>query len=122
MNVVHWVAAIIVLAEALNKLERSCPLRHGLALKMRLVECLKTSGWFALAVGSGAAVFAPLLVPGSYLELLRPLTDTAVVIGFALLIIRTRVREALTPRQRRNNDKVVVPLRRATDVDPLSKA
>jgi hypothetical protein len=105
MNALHWIAGLIVLAEALNKLERSCPLRAGLSPRMRLVEWLKTLGWMALAMGSGAAVFLPLLLPGTYLQWLRPLTDTAVLIGFAILIIRTRVREGLVPRQRRHEDR-----------------
>lgn len=105
MNALHWIAGLIVLAEALNKLERSCPLRPGLSARQRLVVWLKTLGWSLLAMGSGSAVFAPLLVPGTYLQWLRPLTDTAVLIGFALLIVRTRVREGLEPRQRRQEDK-----------------
>ena len=105
MNALHWIAGLIVLAEALNKLERACPLRAGLSPRMRLVEWLKTLGWMALAMGSGAAVFLPLLLPGSYLQWLRPLTDAAVLIGFAILIIRTRVREGLLPRQRRQEDR-----------------
>lgn len=104
MNVLHWIAGVIVLAEALNKLERACPLRDGLTLRQRVVEGLKTTGWTALAMGAGAAVFTPLLMPGSYLEWLRPLTDASVLIGFALLIIRTRVREGLVQRRRRAGD------------------
>ena len=105
MNAMHWIAGLIVLAEALNKLERACPLRAGMPPRLRLVEWLKTMGWTALAMGAGAAVFLPLLVPGTYLQWLRPLTDTAVLIGFAILIIRTRVREGLMPRARRQEDK-----------------
>lgn len=105
MNALHWIAGLIVLAEALNKLERSCPLRAGLSPRLRLVEWLKTLGWMALAMGSGAAVFLPLLLPGTYLQWLRPLTDAAVLIGFAILIVRTRVREGLVPRQRRQEDR-----------------
>ena len=105
MNALHWIAGLIVLAEALNKLERSRPFRSSLSPRLRLVEWLKTLGWTALATGSVAAVFMPLLVPGTYQVWLRPLTDTAVLIGFALLIIRTRVREGLMPYARRQEDK-----------------
>lgn len=105
MSALHWLAGVVVLAEALNKLERACPLTPGLTRRMRLVVWLKTLGWTALAIGSGAAVFLPLLAGGGYLQWLRPMTDTAVLIGFALLIIRTRVREALMPQARRQGDK-----------------
>jgi hypothetical protein len=105
MNALHWLAGLIVLAEALNKLERARPFRSGLSPRLRLVELLKTLGWMALATGSGAAVLLPLLGPGTYLQWLRPLTDTSVLIGFALLIIRTRVREGLMPYARRQEDK-----------------
>lgn len=104
MSALHWIAGLIVLAEALNKLERACPLRPGMPPRLRLVAWLKTIGWSALAMGSGAAVFTPLLVPGTYLQWLRPLTDAAVLIGFAILIIRTRVREGLVPHHRRQED------------------
>jgi hypothetical protein len=104
MNALHWIAGLIVLAEALNKLERACPFRKGLQPKMRFIELLKTTGWTLLAMGSGGAVATPLLSPGVYLTLLQPLANDVVLIGFAMLIIRSRVREGL-PRQRRQEDK-----------------
>jgi len=104
MNALHWIAGLIVLAEALNKLERAKPFRADLAPRVRVVELLKTIGWVALAMGAGGTVAAPVLAPGAYLTFLQPLADDVVLIGFALLIIRTRVREGL-PRQRRQGDQ-----------------
>lgn len=105
LQTLHFAAALVVLAEALNKLERAHPLRAGLSLHMRVVDWLKTIGWAALAMGAGSVVFAALLASSEIMTWLRPLTDNAVLIGFALLIIRTRVREGLSPYQRRQEDK-----------------
>lgn len=103
LQILHWVAGFIVLAEALNKLERSCPMARGLDARARIVMLLKTTAWLLLALGAGIAVLAPLLSPLSmtgshyYLPLLhmeRPtLGDAAVMLGFAVLIVRTRVKE-----------------------------
>lgn len=101
MQILHWLAGLIILAEALNKLERSCPFAAGLTRRQRLVAALKAAAWVLLALGAGAAVAEPLLmVPGvhnGYLPLLhleRPtLGDAAVMLGFAVLIVRTRIKE-----------------------------
>ena len=41
LQIVHWLAALIVLAEALNKLERTAPCAPGLTPHQRLVDGLK---------------------------------------------------------------------------------
>lgn len=86
--VLHWVAGFIVLAEALNKLERTAPCRPGLGRRARATELLKAIAWALLAVGGAGAVITPLL------PLERPtLQDLCVMLGFAVLIVRTRVKE-----------------------------
>lgn len=90
MQILHWLAGLIVVAEALNKLERTCPLAPNLSRRERLVEVLKALAWGFLAVGGAGAVMAPLLhlAPAS-------LQDMCIVVGFAILIISTRVKEGL---------------------------
>ena len=105
MSALHWIAGVIVLAEALNKLERARPFHTRMAPRARLVELLKTAGWVLLAMGAGGAVATPMLSPGVYLQFLQPLADDIVLIGFALLIVRTRVREGLQQHQRRQGDR-----------------
>lgn len=84
----HWLAGVITLAEALNKLERTCPLARGLSRRERVTETLKAIAWGLLAVGGAGAVITPLV------PLERPtLQDVCILIGFAVLIIRTRVKE-----------------------------
>ncbi len=101
LQVVHWLAGFIVLAEALNKLERTTPFAIGLTPQVRLVQSLKALAWALLASGAAAAVALPVLaamdVPFWSGRLLpnRPPSfgETAVMAGFAVLIVRTRVKE-----------------------------
>lgn len=86
--VIHWICGLIVLAEALNKLERTAPFARGLSRHQRVVDGLKALAWALLALGGAGAVITPLLA-------LEPPTlhDMCVTAGFAVLIIRTRVKE-----------------------------
>jgi len=88
ISAMHWLAGLITLAEALNKLERTNPLAQGLTPRERATEWLKGCAWFLLALGGAGAVVTPLM------PLERPtLQDACVLLGFAVLIIRTRVKE-----------------------------
>lgn len=88
VEVVHFVSGLIVLAEALNKLERTCPLQPGMRSRRRAVEWLKAIAWALLAIGAAGAVITPLL------PLEKPtLQDAAMMLGFAVLIVRTRIKE-----------------------------
>ena len=105
----HVASAIIVLAESLNKLERTAPLRRGLAPHARVVDGLKALAWLLLALGAGGAVAGPLLLAAGFttpqlashaifgaplLRLEHPTLDQVCVLaGFAVLIVRTRVKE-----------------------------
>lgn len=88
LAVAHWVAGVIVLAEALNKLERTAPCRPGMSHRERATEWLKAIAWAFLAIGGGGAFITP------FMPLERPtLQDASVMLGFAVLIVRTRVKE-----------------------------
>lgn len=104
LHVIYWLAGLLVLAEALNKLERTAPCRHGLTGRERATEWLKALAWLLLAFGGAGAVLAPLMpwLPmdriGGMSPLLMPtqpptLQDVCIVLGFAVLIVRTRVKE-----------------------------
>jgi hypothetical protein len=102
LQVLHIVAGLIVLAEALNKLERCAPTAPGLSPRERLVDALKALAWLLLALGAGGAVASPLLlgmgiphqVAGQLSRLETPtFAETMVLTGFAVLIIRTRFKE-----------------------------
>lgn len=82
--VIYWLAATIIVIEALNKLERTCPLQRGLTLRQRVTETLKAAAWLALAAG-GAFTFANPHTP--------TWSELCLALGFATLIIRTRVKE-----------------------------
>lgn len=101
MLVIHWVAAFLVMAEALNKLERTSPFAPGMSPRARVVDGLKALAWLLLALGAGGALIGPLLQPlgiadpaSPALAHVRPsAAEVCVMLGFAVLIIRTRVKE-----------------------------
>jgi hypothetical protein len=102
LMVLHWLAALIVLLEAFNKLERCDPLQPGLHLRSRLVVWLKAIAWVLLALGAAGAVVRPALVAsaqadpriGSLLLVDAPsLVDFMYALGFAVLIVRSRLKE-----------------------------
>lgn len=102
LQVAHALASLIVLAEALNKLERTAPTLPGLSAHERLLCILKSGAWGLLAMGAGGGVASPVLLwaglPPSlmheFARLERPtLAETLVMAGFAVLIVRTRVKE-----------------------------
>ena len=91
LDVLHWMAGLIVLAEALNKLERVDLLDGPATVRERWADGLKALAWGLLALGAGGAVVAPLLPS---VGLARPtLGEAMVMLGFAVLIVRTRVKE-----------------------------
>jgi len=83
----HVGSGVIVLAEALNKLERTAPFRPGICGHQRLVDGLKAIAWMLLAVGAAGAMISPLLSHQPTLD------QVCVLAGFAVLIVRTRVKE-----------------------------
>lgn len=101
MDAVHFAAGLVVLAESLNKLERTAPFARGLTPHKRLVDGLKALAWSLLALGAGGAAASPLLLAfgvhgfdAPLMRLERPtLAETCILLGFAVLIIRTRVKE-----------------------------
>lgn len=84
----HWLAGLITLAEALNKLERTSPLRPGLTARERATDWLKALAWALLATGAAGALISPVM----HLEP-PTLPDVCILLGFAVLIIRTRIKE-----------------------------
>lgn len=88
ISALHWLAGLVTLAEALNKLERTDPCRRGRTPREAATEWLKAFAWCLLALGGAGAVVTPLL------PLERPtLQDACVLLGFATLVVRTRVKE-----------------------------
>ena len=98
INLIHWLAAIVVLAEALNKLERANPLASGLTRHLRALEWAKITAWSLLAIGAGCGVAAPIV--GELHMRTASVADTFSMLGVAALIIYTRARE---PQNERRN-------------------
>lgn len=99
LQIIQVLAAIVVLAEALNKIERAdvwggrCGLGPRLAAlawllrpwawrRPAVVAVFKVAGWFCLSVGAAGAMVTPPAV-----------VQVLVLAGFALLIIRSRLKE-----------------------------
>ncbi|MFG6413790.1 hypothetical protein ACG02S_07740 [Roseateles sp. DC23W] len=88
LGVLHWLAALVILAEALNKAERTDPVRAGLKPRERATEWLKAAAWLLLALGAGGGLARPLLALPA-----PTLPEVCIAAGFAVLIVRTRVKE-----------------------------
>ena len=84
----HWVGGLVVLAEALNKLERSNLFARGLGTRRRLAISVKIFAWGFLALGGAGALIAPLMNLGH-----PSLQDAATMVGSALLIVNIRIKE-----------------------------
>lgn len=101
LQTLHWLAGLVVLAEALNKLERTSPFAPGIDAHKRLVDSLKALAWVLLAIGAADAVVMPMFgdtwerahFPAIFQHEPPSLADAAVLLGFAVLIVRTRVKE-----------------------------
>lgn len=101
MHASYWVAGFIVLAEALNKLERTNPCAPGLSWRVRLIDGMKALAWGLLALGAGGAVVWPALEIhlvntdglAAYMHESPSLAEVCVICGFAVLVVRTRLKE-----------------------------
>lgn len=90
LQTMHCLAGVIVVAEALNKLERTTPCARGLTPRQRVLAWLKAVAWVLMTLGGAGAIVTPLL------SLETPtLQDVAVIVGFAVLIVRSRLKESL---------------------------
>lgn len=101
ISLLHFFAGVIVLAEGLNKLERTAPIAPGLAPGARAVVLLKVFAWICLCLGAAGAMARPFVVVeigdlhiGRVLVTDRvSLADLFILGGFAILIIRSRFKE-----------------------------
>lgn len=91
IHFLHWLAALVVLAESLNKLERSTIKLNCVMSTPCLLDWLKVSAWMLFALGSAGEVAAPFFPSIDVVG--RDLGEALVTVGFALLIIRTRATE-----------------------------
>ena len=99
--VIHWLAAVIVLAEALNKLERAAPLQPSLSPHQRLIDVLKVIAWTMLALGSAGALISPIMgglgIRTEHSQIVThhapSIADAVLMVGVSVLIIRTRIKE-----------------------------
>ena len=104
LTLLTWLAAVVVLAEGLNKLDRAdvfagqrgwMPRLRGIAWlaapwrwkRTGVQVALKVCGWALISVGAAGFLVTPLLSA----PWLRP--DGFVLVGFSLLVIRLRIVE-----------------------------
>ena len=89
MSTIYWLAALVILIEALNKIERTeVRGKRGHALTVTL---LKAAGWLLLALGSAGVVIHPLLdVVPAWMDELQ---HVCIAAGFAVLVVRSRMQE-----------------------------
>lgn len=102
LHIISVASGLIVLAEAFNKLERT-DLWEGRArtllslgwllvpwrwTRQRIVLAMKLLAWASLAVGSAGMLISFLTHRGA-----PQIQDVAFAAGFALLIVRSRIKE-----------------------------
>ena len=105
--IIHWLAGVVVLAEALNKLERTTPFAPNLPHRKRLSDGFKTVAWTLMALGAGSALMAPVIgdfgLTGPASQMLshaKPsVAETASMLGFAVHIIYARLKEPVNERR-----------------------
>lgn len=85
---VHYLAGLVILAEALNKLDRVRRFHDCNSARECTTEALKAVAWFLLALGGAGILVRPLLIGSA-----PTLESICTSIGFAVLIVRTRVKE-----------------------------
>jgi hypothetical protein len=89
--VIRWVACLVILAEALNKLERVAPFARGKTLRERFSAWLAVVAWGTLAISVGAVLIGPFM-PGAP-QMFDIVPSTAAACAFAVLIMRPRMRD-----------------------------
>ena len=103
LQIFHALAGFVILVEAINKLERCCPFASALPFQKRLLEILKALAWMPIAFGAAGAVVGPIFNltdtnPNQYFNLLwvkhPSLAEVLLISGVAVMVIRTRVKEA----------------------------
>lgn len=103
---IHTIAGVIILLEALNKLERTdlfdgkqdmrsrlCSVAWVITpwrwKRIKVVTALKATAWSGLSIGSVWSIFHPLF------HVIGPSVDSTIVIAsFAVLILRSRLKES----------------------------
>lgn len=102
LYVIHWVSALVIAFQAIDRVFQ-CPLRQpGLCFKQRLSMALKGIAWALMAFAATGALVAPLLrgmqPPGLYGLLVNPLPslgEICLFAGFAVLVVRSWTMEAV---------------------------
>lgn len=85
----HWTAAVLVLMEALNKLERTNIREKELTRRVRAGRILRALGWGLMALGAGGALITPL----ANIPYQPSFQDACIMVGFAVLIARGRIKD-----------------------------
>ena len=97
IDLLHWLAGIVILAESLNKLERCNPLAKDLTCHARVVDTLKALAWGLLA-----QLWQELDQP---LRAVRALGETRAAVGDLNGAI-DRLRSGLNQSRGRNADQI----------------
>lgn len=88
MAILLFSLGVVILAEALNKLERTAPCAHGLSRRQRVLQWLKGVAWILLALGAAGVIAGPIFGND-----LRNFREACMYAGFVVLIVRTRIKE-----------------------------
>ncbi len=92
-------AAGLILAESANKLERTdfrSSVKPGVSFRDRASTWMRGAAWLMMATGAAGAIGMPFMEMDPHLaKTLRVVGDFGMFGGFALLIVRTRIKETV---------------------------
>jgi len=112
LYVLHWFAAMLIALQSIDRIFQ-CPLRKkGLCIKARLSMALKGVAWMFMAIAALGAMAGPMFrgvplgdFPANLINPLPSLAEIFLFIGFATLIVRSWVNEALACKRAKSGER-----------------
>lgn len=99
ISMIYFLAGLIVMGEAINKLYVVSPFGPNMKMKDRLMDGIKAVAWILLALAAGGALVGPFLGelthggPSASYRTSPSITEICGLIGFALIIVRLKIME-----------------------------
>ena len=136
LTVLHWLSAVLILLEGLNKMEQCNLLKSDRTLTQKVSFWAKAAAWMAITLACAGVAIAPLLrginspeFSDVWVVPMPSLSECSLFIGFATLIVRSWIVSMWNYRRYRTFDKRIAMLQalenppcRDCDASPLTAA